>query len=215
MKGEVKILLGLGLITLIIFVGGALLLSSSQSAPAKAGSKASVLGANNSYTIAGSDKAVLVEFGDFECPACATAFPTVNKLLNDYQGKLTFAFRHFPIPSHVNEPIAAEAVEAAGEQGKFWEMFDKIYSHQKDWAEESTSKAEEIFLSYAKDLGLDTAKIKTAIDSNKFADKINQDYKDGVALGINSTPTFFFNGEMMRGVPDYNNLKSKIDTALK
>lgn len=210
MKGSAKILLIIGGIALALFGLGILLVGGGQQTISSE-QKSTVLGAN-SHQIQGGSKVTLVEFGDFECPACGAANPVVQKILKEYQGKITYAFRHFPIPSHKTEPIAAEAAEAAGEQGKFFEMVDLLYTNQKMWVE--NSNALNIFVGYAHDLGLDTNKFKQEVESKKFAAKISQDSKDGSSLGVNSTPTFFLNEVKFTGAPSYTDLKQKIDAAL-
>lgn len=213
MKQEAKILLGIGILTMVILVGAVFLLSKSPSENTTKLADPKLLIKEDSHQIASpSAKVNLVEFGDYQCPACGAAHPIVKRILEDYSGKINFVFRNFPLNQHQNAQIAAEAAEAAGEQGKYWPMYDKLYENQNQWAE--TTKPLEIFLSYAKDLGLDIARFKAAVDGNKFADRISSDQNDGLALGVNSTPTFFLIQEKIVGVPTYDQLKSKIDYQL-
>ncbi len=170
---------------------------------------------NSHHTIGPNAKVTLVEFGDYQCPACGAAYPVVKKVLEDFKGNLNvdFVFRNFPLVQHQNAQIAAEAAESAGEQGKFWEMHDMIYEHQDQWS--TALDALPILVGYAQQLKLDVNKFKDSVTSKKFADVIQADSDDGVKLGVNSTPTFFLNGVEMVGVPDSQDLKDKINSLLK
>lgn len=216
MTQEAKIIAGIGIATLAIIVGGVFVLGKSNQSsgnPLPKITDEKLLIAEDSYKIAtDSAKVTIVEFGDYQCPACGAAHPIVKQILNDYPGKITFVFRNFPLPMHNNGKISAEAAEAAGAQGKFWEMHDKLYETQNAWAE--TANPINIFLDYAKALGLDTNKFKEDVGGNKYVGRINKDLTDGDKLGVNSTPTFFINGERLVGAPNYNSLKNKIDSQL-
>lgn len=155
----------------------------------------------------------VVEFGDYQCPACAQAYPTTKKLMEEYKGKITFVFRNFPlIQIHPNAMPAAKAAEAAGEQGKFWEMHDKLYSNQQTWS--VLADPTNTFVTYATDLGLDADKFKEVMASDGVKKRIDQDQSDGYAVGVSGTPTFFINGKVQRQF-DYNTLKSAIEAELK
>ncbi len=183
----------------------------ADTGPAPVGDKTKVIRDNSHKQGTGSVQ--LVEFGDFQCPACGAAHPNVVKLMKDYEGKVTFYFRNFPLTQiHKNAVASAQAAEAAGEQGKYWEMHDKLYEVQKEWSEESDPT--EKFVGYAKDLGLDTEKFKNAVVDEKFKTIIDQDSADGTALNINSTPTFLVNGTQVTGGFSYENLKTAVDAAL-
>jgi protein-disulfide isomerase len=151
----------------------------------------------------------MVEFGDFQCPACYAAEPNVEKLLSEDGAKITFYFRNFPLEQHTNAQAAAQAAEAAGDQGKYWEMHDILYAKQKEWS--AGADPTDKFLAYAKELRLDEAKFKKAIQDKQFQTIIDQDAADGEALGVNSTPSFFFNGQKYTGNSTYEALKAKVD----
>ena len=156
----------------------------------------------------------MVEFGDFQCPACGAAEPNVEQLLKDFNGKITFYFRNFPLAQiHQNAMAGAEAAETAGAQGKYWQMHDKLYATQQTWGELADPTGD--FVSYAQGLGLDTAKFKQALASQQFAKVINQDIADGNALGINATPTFYFNGQKYTGDNTYPALRDQVQSLLK
>lgn len=216
MTQEAKVIAGIGIVTLAIIVGGVFFFNKSsqtQSNPQSKVTDEKLLIGKDSHKIASdSAKVTIVEFGDYQCPACGAAHPVVKQILSDYQGRITFVFRNFPLPMHSNAKISAEAAEAAGAQGKFWEMHDKLYESQATWAE--TAKPLDLFVSYAQEFGLDTSKFKEEVEGNKYAERINKDQTDGNTLGVNSTPTFFINGEKLVGTPNYNSLKSMIDSRL-
>lgn len=213
---EAKVLLGIGVLTLVIIIGAVFFLGKSSPTPTNTNAAPvdeKLLVRNDSYKIASdSAKVTIVEFGDYQCPACAAVHTLTKQVLKDYAGKVNFIYRHFPLPQHKNALISAEAAEAAGEQGKFWQMNDKLYETQDQWAE--NEKPLDIFTVFTKDLGLDTAKFQADVIANKYQDKINRDQNDGNSLKINSTPTFFINGQKLEGVSGYNDFKSKIDSLL-
>ncbi|HEX8931603.1 MAG TPA: thioredoxin domain-containing protein [Patescibacteria group bacterium] len=218
MSQEAKILIGIGIATLIIVVSAAFLFGGNSSPtntnPKISADQTKILIRPDSYAKdTKGAKITLVEFGDFECPACGAAYPIVTQVLNDYKGKINFVFREFPLPSHPNGPIGAEAAEAAGAQGKFFEMYDALYQNQKDWGEDKNPM--QFFEKYAKNIGLDVEKFKSEIAANKYSSKIQKDIADGTALNVNATPTFFLNGEQITGGLPYDQFKNKIDAALK
>lgn len=151
-------------------------------------------------------KVTVVEFGDFQCPACRAAAPFVAEVIENYKGKgVQFVFRHFPLPMHDNAQIAANAAEAA--QGKFWEMHDLLFSKQDEWtaempARKSERQAIEQFIGYAKTLGLDESQFAAFVKSRSANEKIARDLADGNALDVDATPTFFVNGAKLKGADD-------------
>jgi protein-disulfide isomerase len=209
---EAKILTAI----LVAVVGGmiGLFILANKSAPAPTGDKTKVIRDNSHKQ--GTGDVQLVEYGDYQCPACGAAYPIVKQLQKDYDGKFTFYFRNFPLTQlHPNAMLAANAAEAAGAQNKFWEMHDKLYETQKDWADLPASDAEAKMVGYAKDLGLDGDKFKTAVDNKDLQTTIDQDAADGTALGINGTPTFYFNGQQYTGKNDYASLRDALEAKLK
>ncbi len=139
-------------------------------------------------------KVTLVEFGDFQCPACGAYEPLVRQITKDNPTILKVVFRHFPLTQlHMNALLAAKASEAAGLQGKFWEMHDIIYDKQKEWS--SALNGRDYFLGYATTIGLDTKKFLEDLNASAIEDKISAEYKEGTNLGVQGTPTFFVNGK--------------------
>lgn len=220
MTQETKMIVGIGLGTLAIFA--AIVFAVTKTSPAPAVSQIAdekVLVREDSHKITTSTATVtMVEFADFQCEACRAAQPGVKLLLEDYKGKLNFVSRYFPLPGHTHSRLAAQAVEAAGEQGKVWEMQDMLFERQDEWGSDAkpATKAQvmEYFLGYARTLDLNVYQFKQAIESGKFEAKISRDFADAEALNLTGTPTFFINGKKVVEAPSYQNLKKYIDQAL-
>lgn len=144
------------------------------------------------------NKIVLIEYGDYQCPSCGAAYPHLNTLLGEYDKDITFVFRNFPLTSiHPNALVAAATAEAAGLQGKFWEMHDKLYENKDDWSNANTSQRTTIFNGYASALGLDSAKFTQDLTNASVKQKINFDIALGKSVGTSATPTFYLNGEKL------------------
>lgn len=156
-------------------------------------------------------RVTLVEFLDPECEFCRAAFPTVKRLLAEYPEDLRLVVRYFPL--HGNSVLAAQATEAAGEQGKYFEMQELLFTRQQEWGEKKTSQ-ESLFVDYARQLGLDVEQFGSALQKPVYKAKIERDHADAVALGVRGTPTFFVNGSLVPQ-PGYAALKAAIDAALK
>jgi protein-disulfide isomerase len=136
------------------------------------------------------------EFGDFECPPCGMFHPILEQMHTEFGDKLKITFREFPlVPTHQHALVAASAAEAAGLQGKFWEMHDLIYEHQKDWKTQFNVRP--IFEGYAKQIGLDLERYRRDMAGEVVAQRIFQDGKRGHSLGVNGTPTVFLNGRLV------------------
>ena len=208
MSKESKIIL---MVTALIAVGIAILVmfvNSSDTDPAAISEK---LVRDDSRTV-GTGQVQLVEFGDYQCPACAQVNPDIEQLKEEYDGKITFVYRHFPLPGHQNAQDAAEAAEAAGAQDKFWEMHSKLFETQAQWS--ALSDPTSLFVSYARELELDTELFEEAIKNKASKDRISKDQSDGYAVGVSGTPTFFINGKRQNQI-DVDSLKSAIDAELK
>ncbi|MDO8575518.1 MAG: thioredoxin domain-containing protein [bacterium] len=142
-------------------------------------------------------KVTLVEYSDFQCPACKIYHAPLQKVLEKYGDKIQFAFRHFPLPQHKLAPLASYYAEAAGKQNKFWEMGNVLYEKQEEWSILSEADAENKFIEYGKALGLDVEKLKTDSTLQEFKDRIVTDKASGSRAGLEWTPTFYLNGERM------------------
>ncbi len=154
----------------------------------------------------------VIEYSDFQCPACAYYFPIVEQILSD-EANIAFVYRHFPLQQHANAIPASRAAESAGKQGKFWEMYRLIFKNQKNWENSRTAKT--IFESYAKELKLDIVKYNTDYDSAEVINKVNADQKSGIKAGINSTPTFYINGVKAENIKSYEDFRQRIKDAAK
>lgn len=150
----------------------------------------------------------LVEFSDFECPFCGRIVPTMNKILEDYKGKVRLVYKHFPLGFHPNAQKAAEASECASEQGKFWEYHDKLFENQP------SGFSVDNFKQWAGDLSLNAVQFNSCLDSGKYAQKVQKDFQEGQQKGVNGTPATFINGQLISGAQPYNNFKQIIDNLL-
>lgn len=157
---------------------------------------------------------VLLEYADMQCPACAFYNnQVVARLQDEYGDRVLFVYRHFPLRTiHRNADNGARAAEAAGRQGKFWEMLNVLFANQTSW--ESLANPEETFLGYATSLGLDAEQFTVDYASDSVKDKVNADYKSAVAAGLTSTPSFFLNGQFIEEAGGYDGLKTHIENAL-
>lgn len=154
----------------------------------------------------------LVEYADFQCPACASYASFVNQLTTDLGDNIRVVFRHFPLRSiHPNAQMASQAAEAAQAQGKFWEMHDKLYEKQQQWSNLSNKEAQTFFIDLAKELELDEGQFATDMTSDAARDKVNTDYDSGIASNIQGTPTFFVNGKQIPNPSSYDALKRLLE----
>ncbi|GAA4770045.1 DsbA family protein [Citricoccus nitrophenolicus] len=143
-----------------------------------------------------NEKAVLVEFLDFECEGCAAAYPFVEELRAEYADTVTFVNRYFPLPGHPNSVTAAVAVEAAAQQGAYEAMYQRMFETQTEWSH-TTEDRSEVFRGYAEDLGLDMAAYDAAVADPATRERVELDVADGTALGVSGTPTFYLDGEQL------------------
>jgi len=152
----------------------------------------------------------IVEFSDFECPFCEKHYPTLNKILGDYKGKVRLVYKHFPLSQiHPSAQKAAEASECASEQGKFWEYHDKVFENQPSGL--SVEKLKQ----WARDLELNSSKFNNCLDSGKFAQKVTDNLQEGTTKGVNGTPATFINGQLISGAVPYDSIKQVIDNLLQ
>ena len=141
----------------------------------------------------GEGEIEVVEFSDFQCPACQAVVEPLEQILSKYEGKVKFVYRYFPLTNiHKNAFLAAQAAEAANNQNKFWEMHDKLFEKQTDW--ENLENPSEMFQNYASEMGLDSAKFMTDLDSQEVKDAVNNDFAAATRFNLRGTPTFFVNG---------------------
>ena len=158
-------------------------------------------------------KVTIIEYSDFQCPACAAYYPLVERLINESSTTIRFVYRHFPLfpLPHKNAMIASQAAEAAGMQGKFWEMYRLLFENQTSW--ENSNTAEAVFEGYAERIGLNLPAYKKDVDSPEIKARVERDRAEGQSLGINGTPTFFVNGKAIINPNGYEPFKALIESA--
>ena len=149
-------------------------------------------------------KVTIVKFVDIQCPYCKRTIPTVEKIMNTYGDDVRVVFKNNPLPFHKEAPLAAEAALAAGDQGKFWEMYKLLLDKQKALKKDD-------LLGYASSLGLNTVAFEKALDDNAHKDLIDKEQKQARALGATGTPAFFINGRYLRGAQPFEKFKPIID----
>ena len=149
----------------------------------------------------------IVEFSDFECPYCSKAEETVKQVMKNYDGKVRLVYRDFPLPFHPHAAKAAEAAQCAADQGKYWEMHEKLFASQQKLDVPALK-------GYAKELGLDQGKFDKCIDSGDKAKVVEANKAAGSKVGVTGTPAFFINGYQLTGAQPYEEFKSLIDQEL-
>ncbi|MBH1980633.1 DsbA family protein [Candidatus Saccharibacteria bacterium] len=163
-------------------------------------------------------KVTLIEYGDFQCPGCGTFHSNFAPVMDEYKDKITFVFRNFPITQiHPNARVAAASAEAAGLQGKYWEMWNILYGKQNEWSSLGANVRDAQFEKYAMQLGLDVTKFKEDVASDKVAKKINFDQSLGKNNGVTGTPSLFLNGATL-ATDKYSStdtIRNTLDAALK
>lgn len=163
--------------------------------------------------IAEDGKVTLVEFLDFECEACGAYYPIMEQLRQQYAGRVTFAFRYFPLPGHGNSVNAALAVEAAAQQDQLEPMYQRMFQTQASWGEKGAESQAPLFRGFAEELGLDMSAYDDAVADSATLNRIKLDFTEGIALGVEGTPTFFLNGQRL-GTPAPDQLRALLDEAL-
>jgi protein-disulfide isomerase len=188
------------LVSIIVIFGGIFFYTRSKNT-SNGGSNSSVQGTvSNHVQGTGTTGVTLVEYGDFQCPACGQYYPLLKQVQQKYGDKIVFQFRNFPLVQiHQNAMAASRAAEAAGKQGKYWEMHDALYEQQSSWTSSSSPTA--IFEAYAAQLGLNAAQFKTDMESDAVLGTINADIKAGQAYKITGTPTFILDGKKIEESP--------------
>lgn len=155
----------------------------------------------------------LIEYGDFQCPACRAYEGVVQQLSKDFKDTLSFGYRHFPLVQiHQNALPSSKASEAAGLQGKFWEMHDILYEKQSEWSDSTNGK--EIFTGYAKNMGLDVVRFEKDLENSELTKKIEADYREGLRIDVSATPTFFVNGKKIKNPGSLEDFKKIIEKEL-
>lgn len=194
MKKELKIVIGMIALIVIGFVSANVIFSRSQTKQLPNALSLNLpeqLVRSNSYAKGKLDSSTtLIEFLDPECESCAAFYPMVKDLLRDYEGKIRFVVRYMAF--HKSSVIAIAATEAAGMQGKYWEMQELLFARAHEWSHRD-SPDPEIFKSFASDLGLNREKFDADLKNPVWSEKAQRDMADGQTLGVQGTPSFFVN----------------------
>ena len=212
MSTNLKVTLG-ALAVALVAVLAVVLVNRATTPQPSAAVDAAVRADSHRLSTADDGKVTLVEFLDFECESCLAAYPDVEKLRAEYADRITYVVRYFPIASHPNAFNAAHAAEAAARQGKFEQMYVKLFDNAKAWGHSEQSQTA-AFEGYAQELGLDMAKFRADVASPEVEARVQVDFADGQALGVQGTPTFFINGQKFTGDPTYAGLKAAVDELL-
>lgn len=181
-------------------------------APDPAAAATAVRDNSHRLSTAPGSTVTFVEFLDFECEACRAAYPAVEELRERYRDRVTFVVRYFPVPSHFNAERAARAVEAAAQQGRFEPMYKTMFQTQSEWGEQQVPM-DDRFRGYAQQLGLDMARWDAAYVDPATLERVLADRADGLALGVEGTPSFFVNGQKVE-VRSGDELTQALDNAL-
>ena len=149
----------------------------------------------------------IVEFSDYQCPFCKRAEAVVDEVMKTYGDKIRLVYRDFPLPFHPNARPASEAANCANAQGKFWDYHAKLFANQSALSEDNLK-------TYAKDVGLDSAKFDQCLAQKPYKGAIDKDIEDGTKAGVNGTPAFFVNGRVLSGAQPFDKFKEVIDDEL-
>lgn len=209
-----KVILSLLAVTAVVIIGIGFLIFKQQQ-------NQKVLSANDAsevFSIADTDwvynrgegKLTLIEYSDFQCPACAYYKNMISLLKKDYPDKLQIVYRHYPLSNHKNARIAARVSEAAGKQGKFWEMHDRLFETQEEW--ENLDDPKNRFKELAIDIELDVEKFLMDLNDVGLDKNIQHGLSTGNQLKIRGTPTFFLNGEKIPNPKNYQDFKNIIES---
>jgi len=193
---NLPLLIGTLVITVVLVVALSLFFSNSNQTQSKPVDPTLLI--NKTQDVKGPEnaKVTVVEFGDFQCPACGATEPLVRQVLQKYPNQVRFVFRNFPLTEiHQNAQQAALTAQAAGAMGKFWEMHDYLYDHQDEWAELSGDAVKAKFTEYLTKLQIDKTEFGKRIDSQAVHDQVTEDIADGTKAGVDATPTFYVNGQ--------------------
>lgn len=158
-------------------------------------------------------KVTIIEYSDFQCPACEAYYPVVEHVLASSTVPVRLVYRHFPLPQHANANIASRASEAAGLQGKFWEMYKLLFSRHVEWTELKDPTA--VFSGYAKEIGLNVEKFKTDMESDVVKAAVTAYASEAIKVGIDRTPTFFLNGKIINNPEGYEPFIKAIEAAAR
>ncbi len=201
--GETKLFLGLIAATVAVIVGALWFFSK----PEPSFSRQDLLPSSASTTGNKDAKVYLVEFSDFQCPACKATEPAVDAVTKEFADRIVFGYRHFPLDQHAYAKRAAAAAEAAKRQGKFWEMHDALFTNQETLSDETV-------LQIAGDIKLNVETFRKDWNDPTIATIIEKDQAAGLQFGVNATPTFFLNGKKLL-LTSFSDLRTEVVKALQ
>ena len=205
----------LGLVLVVVVAGAAWWASQGAVAPAPTtGALTTPVTADDWRKGAASSTITIVEYSDFECPACALYYPLLSQLVSDFPEQVAVVYRHFPLPQHRSAKLSAHFAEAAGRQGKFWEMHNLLFDNQATWTKNSAVANEALFKTYAKQIGLDLVRLEADLADAGLAAAVEADYQSGERSGVNSTPSLFINGQKIKNPGNYEVLKQLVTNEL-
>jgi protein-disulfide isomerase len=204
----------IGGVLLVAVVAGLWLMRTAREAPVSSVA-AGAPGANPPQAKGSASAPVTVEeFGDYQCPPCGLLYPELEKIKSDYGDRVRLIFRHYPLVRiHPNALAAAHAAEAAGLQGKFWEMHDQLYRGQNSWQHSSDARTN--FAAYARSIGLDAERFARDMNGDEADKRIVADHERARSLGVDSTPVIFVNGRKLPAAAQTpKDVRAAIDSAL-
>lgn len=217
MSKQIKFILGVVVLIVIVFLlGKAGYKNTEEKVESTNADQASVLEIKaNDWAVGPTDaKVTVVEYLDFECEACGAFYPVTTQLKEEYKDSMRFVVRYFPLPGHKNSRTAAHAVEAAGRQGKFWEMYSILFTKQTEWSEQQVANQDQ-FEKYAVEAGVNIDQWKKDVVSDEVKNRVEDSYKEAVSLKLQGTPSFFLNGKKIESPRGYDAFKKLIEDTLK
>lgn len=200
------------LLVLVVAVLFGIILFSTKGGVVSGGTLSLEKAGEGEWTRWGGGKATLIEYSDFQCPACRAYEGILQSMEKDFSKDVTLVYRNYPLPQHQNAQGAAEAAEAAGKQGKFWEMHDLLFLGQDEWS--ASTDASSIFERYAKSLGLDVERYKKDEASDEVKEKIKTDSRSGNTAKVAGTPTFYLDGEKLENIGSEEDFRARITKVL-
>lgn len=204
----------IGVLLVLIIAGGAWWASRGEMPTRNLGQLTEPVAATDWRKGATNPVVEIVEYSDFECPACAAYYPILNQLVAEYPEEVAIIYRHFPLPQHRSAELAAAFAEAAGRQGKFWEMHNIMFDNQAVWTTNSAEDNEALFKTYAGQISLDLGQLEADLADPTILTHIRAEYQNGAASGVDSTPSFFINGERVVNPRRYEDFAALIEGQL-
>ncbi|MEK7646274.1 MAG: thioredoxin domain-containing protein [Patescibacteria group bacterium] len=213
---NLKIIIGIVVVIVVVFLlaKGGYKKTEDKVEPTNTGQASALeIKANDWVSGTSTAKVTLVEYLDFECEACGAFYPIVTKLKEEYKDDMRLVVRYFPLPGHKNSRTAAHAVEAAGKQGKFWEMYSILFTKQSEWSEKPVANQDQ-FEKYAIEAGvMNIEQWKTDVKSDEVMKRVDDSYKEAVSLNLQGTPSFFLDGKKIENPKGYESFKLLIEKA--